>query len=116
MESNLEKIRESLNLSKKDFCEKIDITYQSYQNYLNGRQISTEVLIKLKRLFNININWMLTDNGTMFDEPNNQEIKTSNFSELINEELKNLSDKQKEYYYHRIKSDVLENELKYKNV
>lgn len=114
MSNRLEEVRESLNFSKTEFCNKTGITYQSYQNYLNGRLISTEVLVKLKQLFNININWLLTGSGEMFENENNKpsEKEDIDITSKISEELTKLTDLQKEYYYHKIKSDALENEIR----
>lgn len=116
MKNNLELVRNEFNLSKKDFCEKIGITYQSYQNYLNGRQISTDVLIKIKQLFNIDINWFLTNEGNMIESIDEKKDLADNTitDKTILDEFNQLTTLQKEYYYHKIKADVLENKIKYK--
>lgn len=115
----IKKVRELLGFStQEEFSTALEVPNRTYQSYEQGKvkAIPHTFLEKLNKQYLVSLDWLLTGNGVTFEEPNNQEIKTSNFSKLINEELKNLSDKQKEYYYHRIKSDVLENELKYKNV
>ena len=118
MDNKLEQIRTNMQLNKQEFCKKLDITYQTYQNYLNGRDISTDVAIKLKNIFNININWLLTNTGNMFNEESGDslfvsepKIKYSSFEEELLKDIKKLSQKRQEYYYHRIKADLIEDEL-----
>lgn len=114
MNDKLEQIRTNLKLNKQEFCKELDITYQTYQNYLNGRDISTDVAIKLKNIFNININWLLTNSGDMFNEEfeNNRENLKNSFEEELIQDIKKLSLKRQEYYYYRIKADLIEEELK----
>ncbi len=122
MNEKLELIRTNVYLNKQEFCKKLNITYQTYQNYLKGRDISTDVAIKLNNIFNININWLLTGKGDMFitNEPcanieNTSNLlveKKSSFEEELFNDIKKLSSKKQEYYYHKIKSDLIEDELK----
>lgn len=111
MDNKLEQIRINVQLNKQEFCKKLDITYQTYQNYLNGRDISTDVAIKLRNIFNININWLLANTGSMFDKEFESDSKCS-FEEELLDDIKKLTPKRQEYYYHRIKADLLEDELK----
>ena len=110
MDNKLEQIRTNMQLNKQEFCKKLDITYQTYQNYLNGRDISTDVAIKLKNIFNININWLLANTGSMFDKEFDNNLKCS-FEEELLKDIKKLSFKRQEYYYHRIKADLIEEDL-----
>lgn len=64
-------------------------------------------LIKFKNIFNININWLLTNSGSMFDEDYKNNIKSSFEEELI-KNIKKLSSKKQEYYYYKIKADLIE--------
>lgn len=58
-----------VNLSQKDFSEQIGITGRTLHNYIhNDRYPNPEYLIKMKELFNLNINWLLTGDGNMFNE------------------------------------------------
>lgn len=111
MDNKLEQIRINVQLNKQEFCRKLDITYQTYQNYLNGRDISTDVAIKLKNIFNININWLLANTGDMFDKELESDSKCS-FEEELFDNIKKLTSKRQEYYYYRIKADLIEDELK----
>lgn len=56
----LEEIIRNTKLTKKDFCQRIGITQQALNNYLNGRLISSEVAIKIKKEFNLSIDYILT--------------------------------------------------------
>ncbi len=110
MNNKLEEIREKMNLNKQEFSKKLGITYQTYQNYIKGREISTEVAIKLKEIYNININWLLANSGNMFDIKIEDKLEIEYENELV-EDIKKLSTKKKKYYYHKIKADLIEDEL-----
>ena len=60
-------IIEISGLTKKDFSKKLGITAVGLNNYINNNRIpSTEILIKIKQLFNnISIDWLLTGEGEM---------------------------------------------------
>lgn len=63
----LKQVIESKNLNIKEFSELSGIPYRSVQNYLrNEREPNVETLTKLKEMMNININWLLTGEGEMF--------------------------------------------------
>jgi len=124
MNEKLELIRANVHLNKQEFCKKLDITYQTYQNYLNGRDISTDVAIKLNKNFNININWLLTNTGEMFEkkESNNSTnldsdvvseptIEYNSIENTLIKNIKKLSKKRQEYYYYRVKADLIDEEL-----
>jgi len=68
----LEQIRKHFELTKKEFAEKLGITQQAYINYAKGkRDIPSNILLKVNRMFNISTDWLLTGRGEMFlkDEP-----------------------------------------------
>ncbi|WP_424686554.1 MAG: helix-turn-helix transcriptional regulator [Halarcobacter ebronensis] len=111
MNEKLELIRANLSLNKQEFCKKLNITYQTYQNYLNGRDISTDVAIKLNENFNININWLLTGKGTMFEYEVENKLSATSYKDKLIEDINKLSTKKQEYYYHRIKADLIEEEI-----
>lgn len=62
----LEDIREHLGLSKKEFAEKLEITQNSYTNYIQEeRQVPTDVAQKLYEKFGISMNWFIAGEGHM---------------------------------------------------
>lgn len=121
MSNKLEVVRTAVELNKQEFCKKLEITYQTYQNYLNGRDISTDVAIHLNKKFNININWLLTSSGEMFNtdkneiernkEVNEPRAEYNSIENILIEDIKKLSQKRQEYYYHRVKADLLDDEI-----
>ena len=61
-----ETVREYLKLSKKDFSHNIGISPNAYTNYITGKRIiPTDVAIKIKQLYDISIDWLLTGKGNM---------------------------------------------------
>jgi plasmid maintenance system antidote protein VapI len=62
----LEDIREYLGLSKKVFAEKLEITQNSYTNYIQEeRQVPTDVAQILYEKFGISMNWFISGEGDM---------------------------------------------------
>lgn len=66
---NLKKVRQKLGLSQKELSTKIGIQQAQYSRYEVGTSPSTEVLEKLVKEFNINVNYLLTGEGSMFITP-----------------------------------------------
>ncbi len=64
----LELLRSELGINKKEFAQKLGITQNSYTNYITGkRELPTDVVLKIKQLFDINIDWLLTGKGNMYN-------------------------------------------------
>ena len=66
---NLKKTRQKIGLSQKDFAQKLEIQQSQYSRYEIGTSPSTDILNKLIQVFNININYLLTGEGSMFITP-----------------------------------------------
>jgi len=63
----LETLRAHLGITKKEFASKLGITQNAYTNYISGkRNIPTNLVLKIKQLFDISIEWLLTGKGEMF--------------------------------------------------
>lgn len=64
---NLAKLRKHFNLAQNEFAEKLDISARAYVNYERGeRKPPYELLIKLLRNYNVNLNWIIANEGEMF--------------------------------------------------
>lgn len=60
MKNNLEKIRNGLNLNKKQMAEKLNIVYTTYVGYETGtREPNSETLIKMSNILNVSIDYIL---------------------------------------------------------
>lgn len=86
-------------LSKKEFAEKIDITEQAMGNYINNRRTpKAEILLKMKQVFGVSIDWMLTGKGDVFKNKLNNKVdsvressdKYQKYSELQDKHIKLL--------------------------
>ena len=103
--SKLAYIRESKEQTQDEFIEGCDIQYRQYSKYENGLQkpkYHEENFFKLLDKHNIDLTWLLYDNG-VYKQPKNDdsieekvslylEIKTKNGTETIN-----IKDKPLEY-------------------
>lgn len=65
--NRLREVVEYKGLSIKAFAELLDIPYRTLQNYLlNERDPSAEVLIKISDVLNVDLNWLIRSEGSMF--------------------------------------------------
>lgn len=78
----LKLIRADVNESQAKFCKRFEIPQQTYANYeLNKRSIPDEVKTKLQQQLNVNLNWLITGEGSMYlDE---EEEKKQNKNQVI---------------------------------
>ena len=108
--SNLIDIRKKLGLNQIEFADKLETSQNLISKYEQGKvELPFKIINNLNKVFNININWLLTGNGSMFESEVGN-INKSFQEELIND-IQKLSPKKQEYYYHRIKADLIEEEL-----
>ncbi|WP_315092114.1 helix-turn-helix transcriptional regulator [Aggregatibacter segnis] len=65
--NRLREVMEYKGLSIKAFAELLDMPYRTLQNYLlNERDPSAEVLIKVSDALNVDLNWLMRNEGEMF--------------------------------------------------
>ncbi|QKF77309.1 transcriptional regulator, XRE family [Arcobacter defluvii] len=113
-----------MGLNQTEFAEKLETSQNLISKYEKGQvELPFKIINNLNKVFNININWLLTNTGNMFrtnETPKKDINDTSNLlvenkslfkDELLND-IQKLSQKRQEYYYHRIKADLIEDELK----
>lgn len=110
--NRIKEVREELGFSRQDeFAKAIGISFRTYQTYEQGqvKVIPHTFIEKLNKQYNVSFEWLLTGNGSMF-ETKVRDTNKSFQEELIND-IQKLSPKRQEYYYHRIKADLIEEEL-----
>jgi len=69
----LERIRNSLRLNKMQMCEKMSVIQQTYTKFSYGQKPSVETLANLVKGTNVNLNWFVTGEGSMFLREETQE-------------------------------------------
>ncbi|MGA2143276.1 MAG: helix-turn-helix transcriptional regulator [Brevinematales bacterium] len=81
----LKTIRNSLGLTQKEFAGKLDLKVETYKNYeFRNRDIPGIILEKLISVFNINLNWLVSENGSMFEKPITKTRLFQTFDLIIN--------------------------------
>lgn len=118
--NNFLNIRKILGLNQTEFAEKLETSQNLISKYEKGQvELPFKIINNLNKVFNININWLLTNIGNMFNEVSEDslsisepKIKHNSFEEELLKDIKKLSQKRQEYYYHRIKADLIEDEMK----
>ena len=118
-----ERIEEAFRVKKVkqiDLVNKYDYLSSALINkFFKNQKTITDILIRLCKDENINIDWLCTGRGNMFITNEIYKNETSNllvknkalFSNEIFNDIQKLSSKRQEYYYHRIKADLIEEEL-----
>jgi hypothetical protein len=107
---NLSKLKSFFNVeTNRDLAEKLNITEGAISIWGNRGVIPKKYLQKLEN------NRINTNSGTVQINGNNHgHININSSDEMsmeICKEIKKLSDKKKEYYYHLIKADVLKEQI-----
>ena len=113
-------------MKQKDLVNKYDYLSSPLINkFFNNQKTVTDHLIRLCIDENINLDFLCTGRGKMF-VTNESYIKEEKESDLLVhesraeynsieniliEDIKKLSQKRKEYYYYRVKADLIEDEL-----
>ena len=108
----IKEVREKLGFSRQDeFARAINISFRTYQTYEQGqvKVIPHTFIEKLNKQYNVSFEWLLIGNGSIFKDER-EEVNKSFQEELIND-IKKLPMKKQKYYYHRIKADLIEEEL-----
>jgi len=116
-------IRKKLGLNQTEYAEKLDSSQNLISKYEKGQvEVPFKIINNLHKILNININWFLTNKGDMFFNENNEKLSqiddnleekrtcTSIEKELTND-IKQLSSKRQQYYYHRVKADLIDEEM-----
>ena len=103
----LKQVRELLGYKKQtDFALSLDIPFRTYQTYEQGQtKIPHTFLSALSSKYNISIDWLLSGEGSVYIT---EKQNINNLNEVLTELIKELSEQRKEYYFHRIKADLLE--------
>lgn len=66
---NLKKIRIKLGLSVAKFADKLEMSANTLTNYeKNRREPSLNLFVQLDKKLNINLNWLVSGQGNMFNE------------------------------------------------
>lgn len=113
--SNFLSIRKKLGFNQTEFAERLETSQNLISKYEKGQvELPFKIINNLNKVFNININWLLTGNGSMFEnkmEDKENILKNKSFKDELIKDIEKLSPKRQEYYYHRIKADLIEEEL-----
>ncbi|EKQ46516.1 helix-turn-helix domain-containing protein [Leptospira interrogans] len=66
---------ETLGISKKEFSSKVGISQGFLSQLISGqRTLSMETLSKISQLFRVNVHWLMTGEGEMF-QPSSEELR-----------------------------------------
>lgn len=86
--NRIQEIRKKLHLSQEEISTQIGISYRAYTSYERGdRKPSIEFLNKMFNQFNVNLNYLISGKGEMFNkiEPSDDEL-TDKIRKVLREE------------------------------
>lgn len=93
--NRLREVMELKGLNIKTFAERLDVPYRTLQNYLlHSRDPSSEVLIKVSNVLNVDLNWLMCGEGDMFRRTMNESGLNEKEQQLINYYRKMSNDTQ----------------------
>jgi len=79
----IKEIREKKKLSQVRFAKALGLTPASISNYESGKRLPDYASINaLSDVYNVNTNWLLTGEGSMFKEPEYLELRDHEFLHL----------------------------------
>ena len=79
----IRQVRKKLNITQEEISAQIGISYRAYSSYERGdRNPSLEFLEKLVKQYNINLNWLIADIGSMFNAPQYEDVKDEILKEV----------------------------------
>lgn len=100
LQNKVKAIRESLKMSQREFGEKLGVSRDVISNIEYGRVPPKELLIQhMCKLYNVNINWLETGKGEMF---NVNPCETNKFDEAL-ETFKSLRPDFQDYALEQMK-------------
>lgn len=105
IKNRLRQVMDYKNMNIKGFSETCEIPYDTLQSYLLGRRkIGIETIIKLHVHLNININWLLTGEGEMYEKKTTEDVDTlTKFIEWLNQWWENADEKHRYWLEVQIK-------------
>lgn len=72
----IKKIREKLDLSVAKMADKMEVPQRTFTAYeRNERTPSLDFLARLCKIYNVNCQWFLLDEGEMFNAPKYKDVK-----------------------------------------
>ncbi|MGM0608661.1 MAG: XRE family transcriptional regulator [Candidatus Muiribacteriota bacterium] len=84
IKDRFKKLRKKLNISQKKLAEKINVPVTAISKYENGKiKPSSEVLKKLLKNLNVNINWILMGSGDMLLYSEDDSETKKNYNKYI---------------------------------
>lgn len=97
IENQLKQLRKTLNLTQQELADRAGTTRNNIAGYETGKRTPSEAVISLLcREFNVNRDYLLTGEGPMFVEMNDEEDLIELFKRFISgrdkEELKTIKD------------------------
>jgi len=119
MENNkLKRIRKILNLSQKETAAKLGVPFTTISRYEhNIIKPSFDILSRYAKIFNVNINWLLTGRGEMFisekagAHSNGTGIDEAEYRERIRELEREIADLKKSIHLLETENKELNSEL-----
>ncbi|WP_457641860.1 helix-turn-helix domain-containing protein [Persephonella sp.] len=113
----IKELRKMLGLSQREFAERIGKSLNAIQKWESGDRIPSEPALKLiAKEFGVSEEWLKTGEGEVFVK------KLPEFAEGLDDFLKDfltsyleLSEEEKQYYYHEIKAKALKKKIEGKD-
>lgn len=102
----LKKIRKIIKKTQKDFADELGVSERNYKNYEYGNSFPPEELLQeINYQYNVNLTWLLTGRGEIFEERN--DLARNNNQEIV----KNIENSFKNFGQIQQVNNLLDSEM-----
>ena len=106
IKDRFKEIRNTSNLTREKFANKIGITPYKVRDIESGKQrLTADIILKLEEVFSVNSRWQITSKGSMLLQNDKDSLNTK-----ICDEIKNFSKKELQRLDFKIQDMLLDRE------
>ncbi len=113
VKSIIDRMKQVLNVrTNSELAAKLGTTLSNVDNWKKRKSIPDKYILLTSQMTGADQSWLLTGQGSMFNSPNTPTSTDTSIEAELLEAFRKLPKKKQDYYYHKIKAEALEEELK----
>ncbi|MCS7317326.1 MAG: helix-turn-helix domain-containing protein [Candidatus Dojkabacteria bacterium] len=100
-------VRKQYNLTQEEFSQRIGISRNRLSEIEKGENPNDSVLIAISNVFNINLNWLKTGFGEMYDKENIDKLLNTfdNYTVAVLKMMQEMSEEEKKDFCEWVKKE-----------
>ena len=113
VKSVIDRMKQVLKVNtNSELAAKLRTTLSNVDNWKKRKSIPDKYILLTSQMTGANQSWLLTGQGSMFDHSHASPSTDTPIEAELLEAFRKLPKKKQDYYYHKIKAEALEEELK----